>query len=45
VEWVLVPIHGDRPLKRAIQRRIEIQLAKKTLSGGFAPKLVTVLAG
>ncbi|MCI3951499.1 MAG: ATP-dependent chaperone ClpB, partial [Burkholderiales bacterium] len=32
------PIYGARPLKRAIQSRIENPLAKAILEGQFAPK-------
>ena len=32
------PVFGARPLKRAIQQRIENPLAKEILSGRFAPK-------
>ncbi|MBI4206193.1 MAG: ATP-dependent chaperone ClpB [Betaproteobacteria bacterium] len=32
------PVYGARPLKRAIQARIENPLAKAILEGGFAPK-------
>jgi ATP-dependent Clp protease ATP-binding subunit ClpB len=32
------PVFGARPLKRAIQQRIENPLAKRILEGGFAPK-------
>jgi ATP-dependent Clp protease ATP-binding subunit ClpB len=32
------PVFGARPLKRAIQQRIENPLAKEILSGHFAPK-------
>jgi ATP-dependent Clp protease ATP-binding subunit ClpB len=32
------PVYGARPLKRAIQQRIENPLAKEILSGHFAPK-------
>ena len=31
------PVYGARPLKRAIQRWIENQLAQKILAGAFAP--------
>ena len=32
------PVFGARPLKRAIQQRIENPLAKEILAGRFAPK-------
>ncbi|HET7597625.1 MAG TPA: AAA family ATPase, partial [Burkholderiales bacterium] len=32
------PVYGARPLKRAIQTRIENPLAKAILEGGFTPK-------
>jgi len=32
------PVYGARPLKRAIQARIENPLAKAILEGQFAPK-------
>ena len=32
------PVYGARPLKRAIQQKIENPLAKAMLEGRFAPK-------
>jgi ATP-dependent Clp protease ATP-binding subunit ClpB len=32
------PVYGARPLKRAIQQRIENPLSKQLLEGKFAPK-------
>jgi ATP-dependent Clp protease ATP-binding subunit ClpB len=37
------PVFGARPLKRAIQERIENPLARKILEGGFAAKDVIVV--
>jgi ATP-dependent Clp protease ATP-binding subunit ClpB len=37
------PVFGARPLKRAIQERIENPLAKRILEGGFAAKDVIVV--
>jgi ATP-dependent Clp protease ATP-binding subunit ClpB len=34
------PVYGARPLKRAIQQRIENPLSKLLLEGRFAPKSV-----
>jgi len=36
--WASIPVFGARPLKRAIQQRIENPLSKLLLEGRFAPK-------
>ena len=37
------PVYGARPLKRAIQHRIENPLAQQILSGAFAPGSTVVV--
>jgi ATP-dependent Clp protease ATP-binding subunit ClpB len=37
------PVFGARPLKRAIQERIENPLSKRILDGSFGPKDVVVV--
>ena len=42
--WASIPVFGARPLKRAIQQRIENPLSKLLLEGQFPPKSVIAVS-